>query len=125
MGKAIEVRGAHGAFLVETDTSVTVPPDFAVKVDAVRRGRLPEGMQQVSTITDLGRDFADVRDLVVTCCNSLYDAIAQIKKPEKVAIEFGVKLAGEAGVPMLTKASGEANFKISIEWKPGGTGGSA
>lgn len=126
MGKAIAVRSGNGVFLVETDESVSLPPDFApvaapaplssaASHDAA--GRLPVGMRPVSSVSGIARDFSEVRDLVVSCCNSLYDAIAQIQKPDRVAVEFGVKLAGEAGVPMLTKASGEANFKISIEWK--------
>jgi hypothetical protein len=78
---------------------------------------LPPGMEHVVDLTRIERQFSEISDLIVACCKGLVDAIASIPKPEKVAVEFGIKLAGEAGVPMLTKASGEANFKIAIEWK--------
>ncbi len=34
---------------------------------------------------------------------------------EKVTLEFGVKVAGEAGVPYITKGSTEGNLKITVE----------
>jgi hypothetical protein len=35
--------------------------------------------------------------------------------PDKVQLEFGVKLTAEAGV-VIAKAATEANFKLSLEW---------
>jgi hypothetical protein len=35
--------------------------------------------------------------------------------PDKVKVEFGVKLTAEAGV-VIAKATTEANFKLSLEW---------
>jgi hypothetical protein len=35
--------------------------------------------------------------------------------PEKINLEFGVKLTAEAGV-VIAKAAAEANFKLSLEW---------
>lgn len=35
--------------------------------------------------------------------------------PDKVRLEFGVKLTAEAGV-VIAKAATEANFKLSLEW---------
>lgn len=34
---------------------------------------------------------------------------------DKVTLEFGVKIAGEGGVPYITKGSGECNLKITVE----------
>ncbi|UJB72984.1 hypothetical protein HRE53_30085 (plasmid) [Acaryochloris sp. 'Moss Beach'] len=34
---------------------------------------------------------------------------------DKVILEFGVKVAGEGGVPYITKGSGECNLKITVE----------
>ena len=36
-------------------------------------------------------------------------------KVDKVTLEFGVKVAGEGGVPYITKGSGECNLKITVE----------
>lgn len=99
--------------LVEIDPEVTVeqvaPPP---KVDGI-----PPGTDAVSNVNKLGRKFGDVQQLIVTVCTGLHDAIAGIPKPETVEVEFGVKLGGEGGLPMVTKATAEANFKIKIGWK--------
>ena len=43
--------------------------------------------------------------------------IREIKdSPEEVTLEMGVKLTAEAGA-VLTKAGGEAHFKLTIKWK--------
>jgi len=97
------MRAGEMTFLVETDELVDVP----------------EGLQPVVSTEQLEREFAEVQDLIVTCCNGLHKALTRIPRPESVGVEFGIKLAGEAGIPMLTKASGEANFKVTIAWKPG------
>ena len=34
---------------------------------------------------------------------------------DKVTLEFGVKVAGEGGVPYISKGSGECNLKITVE----------
>ena len=34
---------------------------------------------------------------------------------EKVSLEFGIKVAGEGGVPYITKGSAECNLKITVE----------
>lgn len=37
---------------------------------------------------------------------------------EEVTLKFGLKISGETGVPVLTKASTEANFEIEVKCKP-------
>jgi hypothetical protein len=99
--------------LVEIDPDVNVeqaaPP---TEVDGI-----PPGTDAVADVNKLGRRFGDVQRLIMTVCTGLHDAIAGIPKPETVEVEFGVKLGGEGGVPMVTKATAEANFKIKIGWK--------
>jgi hypothetical protein len=34
---------------------------------------------------------------------------------DKVTLEFGMKVAGEAGVPYITKGTADANLKITVE----------
>jgi hypothetical protein len=115
MSKAIIMKGGQARFLVETDESVELPAEMSIIVSAPASG-MPEGMQPVVAVEKIEREFGEINDLIVACSNSLFDAIAKIPKPEKLTVEFGIKLAGEAGLPMLTKASGEANFQVSIEW---------
>lgn len=117
MTKAIPMTAGGVSFLVETDDAVEVPVAFRRSPGVTLEG-VPAGMDAVAGVGDLERQFAEVQNLILTCCNSLYETLGRLPHPEKVAVEFGVKLGGEAGVPMLTKASGEANFKVSVEWKP-------
>ena len=118
MSKAVTMRAGETTFLVETDESVEVPAHLHVVVSTELRAGVPDGMQPVVDLEKVQREFAEVRELIVVCCNGLHEAITRIPRPESVGVEFGIKLAGEAGIPMLTKASGEANFKVIITWKP-------
>jgi hypothetical protein len=115
MSKAVAVQIEGRTLLVETDDTVTIPAGQVR--ESVRGKRNPEGAREVASINDLKQNFADVNDVIVAWCNNLYSAAERIQTPERFAIEFGVKLVGEAGVPMLTKVSGEASFKVTVEWK--------
>lgn len=41
-----------------------------------------------------------------------------IQKPDEVEMEFGFRLSAEAGV-IITSASTEANYKVTLHWKEG------
>jgi hypothetical protein len=118
MSKAIVVKMNEMPFLVETDESVELPSHLHRVVNRIRP-ETPGDFQEVVDFQRFEREFSDVKNLIVTCCKSLHEAIAKIPQPEKIAVEFGIKLVGETGIPMLTKASGEANFKVNVEWKSG------
>jgi hypothetical protein len=117
MTKAIEIQMGDRALFVETDETVEIPAGRILI--AVPDKSRPDGAEPVVSIEEIERNFGEVKDVIITCCNNLYSAIESIPRPERFAVEFGVKLAGEAGIPMLTKASGEANFKVTVEWKKG------
>jgi hypothetical protein len=38
-------------------------------------------------------------------------------KPKDFEIEFGVTLAGEVGIPLVSKGSAEAQIKITARWE--------
>lgn len=120
MSKAIVVKIDETPILVEIDDSIELPSDSALSIS--QRGI--DGADDFQEVVDTGtleQSFADIKRLIIRCCNSLHEAITDIPHPEKMAVEFGIKLVGEYGLPMITKASGEANFKINIEWKTGGS----
>lgn len=39
-------------------------------------------------------------------------AIANV---DKITLEFGIKVTGEAGIPYITKGTAESNLKITVE----------
>jgi hypothetical protein len=117
MSKAVSMKIGQTSLLIETDESVEVPTHLLGVVIA-SSPTLPEGMDDVVDLGQVERKFSEVKNLIVTCCNSVFEAMDNIvDRPDKFAVEFGIKLAGEVGVPILTKSSREANFKVSIEWK--------
>jgi hypothetical protein len=118
VSKAIVVKINEIPFLAESDDSTELPSDLALTL--LRPGEKIDGdFQEVVEVGAVERSFSDIKLLIINCCNGLHEAIADIPQPERVAVEFGIKLVGETGFPMITKASGEANFKINIEWKKG------
>jgi hypothetical protein len=53
-----------------------------------------------------------VKPVIAAVVSQVHDLASP---PDKVGLEFGVKLTAEAGV-VIAKASTEANFKLSLEW---------
>jgi Trypsin-co-occurring domain 1 len=118
MARAVKIRIGGREFLAETDESVVVPqqPDGAPEAPS----GVPRGFAPVVNLTALAAEFIDVNDVIVSCCRHLFKAVEDIPEPQKISIEFGIKLAGAAGIPMLTSASGEGSFKVAVEWvRPG------
>jgi hypothetical protein len=120
MPRAVPVQIEGQTVLIETDENVTITARPVPQPGGVEF--VPPGAEEVVSVDEIKRTFADVKDVIAACCNNLYSAMENIPTPEKFAVEFGVKLGGETGVPFLTKASGEANFKVTVEWKKGGQG---
>ena len=117
MSKAIVVTVGKATFLAETDESIEILGETESSSDLSVSG-ISEGMVPMVHLKAVKKQFSGVKELIVEYCNELSDAIPKIAKPEKFAVEFGIKLVGELGIPMITKASGEASIKVSIEWKP-------
>jgi len=110
MSKVILMKSGDSSFLVEVDEQIQVP-----KVSELGRG-VPTGMEPVVNKESLEREFDEVKSLITTVCNGLFEAVSNIPKPKEVVAEFGIKLGGEAAVPFITKVSAEGNFKVSIKW---------
>jgi hypothetical protein len=109
MSKAIPMKIGTTVFLVEIDEVPVELPDLSTVEEATDYDKV--------VALDTGIPSLDrVRDVIVESCRSLHEVITRIPKPEKIQIEFGVKVVGEAGIPMLTKASGEATIKVIVEW---------
>ena len=117
MSKAVSMKTGQTSILIETDESVEVPTHLLGVVIASSPA-LPEGVGEAVDLGQVERKFSEIKNLIITCCNSVFDAMDSIAdKPDKFAVEFGIKLAGDVGAPILTKSFDEANFKVSIEWK--------
>lgn len=86
---------------------------FLVEVDR-RKVRVGRGDDTVENAAEsFQRSLERVRAIAETVMTSLSD-LAQ--RPDRVRVEFGVKLTGEANV-IVTRAGGEAHFVVEIEWE--------
>lgn len=103
MGKVIECKLRHGAsFLVEVDE----------KLDPTGPKTTYRGLQDKATevFDDAVEKIAPVAELIVSKLGNLS------RQPSEVSLEFGIKVQADAAL-IVAKASGEANFKITIKWK--------
>jgi Trypsin-co-occurring domain 1 len=69
----------------------------------------------------LAQNLDKVGSTVLAVCRSLHEkayTAMEERKPEEFTVKFGVTLAGEAGVPLVTKGSVECAFKVTATWKP-------
>lgn len=94
--------GEASSVLVEVD-------EAAYGVEAVSRthdGIVEAGLRLESAL-------AGVRD----AAQATLDAFTKLS-PETVEVEFGIKLAGEAGA-LIAKTSGEGHFTVKLSWSSG------
>ena len=69
------------------------------------------GRSCLEKLSKYARHDSDLHSLHSGCFSEKM-AIANV---DKVTLEFGVKVAGEGGVPYITKGSSECNLKITVE----------
>jgi len=67
-------------------------------------------------ILDVGRRLEDALASVRPAAQAALEAMAELT-PEQVQIEFGVKLAGDAGA-LIAKSTADAHFILRMSWTP-------
>ena len=79
------------------------------------------GVEEVSRTSDgiveAGQRLESALGSVVEAAQATLDALKKLS-PDTVQVEFGIKLAGEAGA-MIAKASAEGHFTVTVSWSPG------
>jgi hypothetical protein len=58
-----------------------------------------------------------VKNYSSTILNSIKKGVDHLPTPESIALEFGIQIGGETGIPFITKGSAKANVTINILWK--------
>lgn len=110
--KAIAVKTKAGdTVLIEVDdtpveTIDVTPPGGGTIAGTGKAAETIQKLQEVGTV------IADV-------CRTLQERIEsslQAAKPSELTLEFGVKLAGETGIPLVTKGSIEGTFQVTAKW---------
>jgi hypothetical protein len=62
--------------------------------------------------------FKAVTDTLERIASSIHSSLEKVQ-PDKAAVEFGIEVGVEAGAltALLTKGTGKANLKITLEWE--------
>jgi len=93
-----------------------VPPSPSGDTTRGDLGRGPKG-----GLTDTARQaiasFAALETTLKTYTQGVLDAFKDLGSAnvDQVKLEFGVNLAGEAGIPYITKGTAECSLKITVE----------
>ncbi|MBE7382876.1 MAG: hypothetical protein F6J95_015855 [Leptolyngbya sp. SIO1E4] len=93
---------------IEAEEAVIAPPDTTTEGPT----RTEKGVSQQAL-----RSFQAMQNTIRTYTASTLNAFRGVATAnvDKVTLEFGIKVAGEGGVPYITKGSAECNLKITVE----------
>ncbi|MCG6942165.1 MAG: hypothetical protein LJE69_13050 [Thiohalocapsa sp.] len=107
MAKLIELDLGEGrTVLVETDDEVSVPRSAVGAIGYQRAGA--DGVLRA----DLARVQQTLRGFVDGSVAALRGVDADI---ERVTLEFGVSLGGEAGVPFVSKGKADGALRVTVQ----------
>lgn len=91
-------------------------PWFAVEVAAVE-SPLRGGMR--ANLEGISEGISDVGSIIAKSCSDILHSLKAESEgalPDEVELTFGVSLGGEANIPLISKASGEATFSVRVCW---------
>ncbi len=73
----------------------------------VSKGGMEKAVQKFKTIE------GTIRSYTTHTLNAFKElAVANV---DKITLEFGIKVGGEAGIPYVTKGTAESNLKVKVE----------
>lgn len=101
MTEIVRFEVGNGSVLVETE-------EDTFGVQRVSRG--------ADGIVEAGRRLEDALASVRDAANASLKVLSKLS-PDAIEIEFGIKLAGEAGA-LIAKASTEGHFTVKMSWTP-------
>ena len=80
-------------------------------------------LQAVGYVEDIVERTERFKELMESTVRGYSDAVLSAVKtgmkehpPDRVALQFGLQLGGETGVPFVTKGSAQANVSVTVEW---------
>ena len=104
---------------IEATSDMEVPSEVTSETDSepeVTRGSLGKEAKGLRELRHLS-NFRAIESTIKAYTSYTLNAFKQvaIANVDKVTLEFGIKIAGEAGVPYVTKGTAESNLKITVE----------
>ncbi len=104
---------------IETTEDVQVPeavtPDEEKELTRGDLGKESKGVRE--TTQQIVTSFQALEGTIRAYTNHTLNAFRKVANANvnKVTLEFGLKVGGEAGVPYITKGTAESNLKITVE----------
>lgn len=85
--------------------------------DHVTGGSTVRGATPVAVAEKAQQTFEESVEKIKPAASAIITTLRQLSdQPEQIAVEFGIKLSGTAGV-VLASTGVEANFKVTLTWK--------
>jgi len=111
---------ADTVIYIEPATDVQVQPPSAPPRELTRSDLdlQPKGVIEDATRKTM-QSFAAMETTIKTYTQRTLNAFRDLASAEvdKVQLEFGISLGGEAGIPYVTKGTAECSLKITVECK--------
>jgi Trypsin-co-occurring domain 1 len=102
--------------IVQLTDRVLLEPEEGTKLQPA-----PPPHEGAAGLEDAVDRLKDVSDSIAAVCEGIYQTVRErlqaVGAPSEFGLEFGVKLSGELGVPFISKAAGEATFKVTAKWE--------
>lgn len=129
----ISVSGVHFMTKVipiklDDNTVIYIEATEDVNVPVVNNAVLNDEEEEEEALVDKGispeqvrqkmmQNFLSIQNTIRTYTVYTLNAFKQIPIAEvnKVTLEFGIEMGGEAGVPYVTKGTAKSNMKITVE----------
>ena len=113
--KVVEIEG----FLVEVSDPGTSVRGYGGSSDDGGGLVLERTGAQAKDVAD---KVKELRGTIAGVCSYVKSAFAEANHPDELTVKFGIKLAGEVGVPLVSRGTGEASILIEATWKRGDQG---
>jgi hypothetical protein len=107
------------AIKIQTNTGREIYVELSEGITPTTKGLAGGTIAGGDKTGEMIKKLDEVGDAIADVCRTLQDRIHAAlgaSKPSELTLEFGVKLAGEAGVPLVTKGSVEGTFQVSAKW---------
>ncbi|MBD2207613.1 hypothetical protein H6G33_35370 [Calothrix sp. FACHB-1219] len=99
------------------DVNVPVVNNAVLEEEEEEEALVDKGMSPEQVRQKMMQNFLSIQNTIRTYTVYTLNAFKQIPIAEvnKVTLEFGIEMGGEAGVPYVTKGTAKSNMKITVE----------
>ncbi len=113
----IELEDGTIIYIEATDNVDAPPVSIEVSPEGEEEALIDKGWNADATQKQIVQNFQAIEGTIRAY--TVYSLNAFKKIPvaniDKVTLEFGIKVGGEAGIPYVTKGTAESNLKITVE----------